>query len=392
MTVLPGSIRHRCAVPGCTGRPAACLLDPPAGLRPGDDLDLRGLTVPDAALAALLDALTDAAGTPRVGRARFDGAVLPPGAALRGVRFEGDASFDGARFTGAASFYGASFLGHVSFHRARFAGNASFHGAHFHRHAAFTETVFAGDVLFGDTRWHADAVFDSADVTGAAAFDAARFGRDVTLRAARFAGPVSFRHVEAGRHARLDRARFRQGLRLGPLTARGSLVLTGLTALGDLHVRATAPVVTAREAAVRGAGGFRLRDGALDLEGAAFGAPLTVCGEAAAVLSLRDVSAPHVTLTGLDLTHCRFLGLSAAVALDGCAFATARHRPAARARAVLAEDVGGAADPRLTGVYTRLAASAPGALGRDLRHGAARCRHRARPRRARLLRWLTLAL
>ncbi|WP_067451648.1 pentapeptide repeat-containing protein [Actinomadura macra] len=328
----------RCAaVYGCTGRAVAEFGGCPAhlspgefdlfveGIRPGADLDLRGVTVPAWLLDALLDALSGPDGRPHIGRTRFDGAVLPSHAVLHGACVEGDSSFDGACFLGGASFYDARFFGNVSFRGARFGGNVSFHAARFHRHASFEEAVFAGDALFGEANWHADASFRSTVFIGAACFDRARFGRDAAMQAACFGAAASFKRVHVTRHARFERARFRRGLWLGPLVAGGQIVLADACAHAGLRVHAAAPQVTARGLTVRGAAEFRLRHAELDLERADIGGTVTVrslpqpiagltepewTGPAAIrLLSLREVASGGLHLSDVDLSGCAFLGL-----------------------------------------------------------------------------------
>ncbi|GAA4078734.1 pentapeptide repeat-containing protein [Actinomadura miaoliensis] len=350
-----------------------------AGLRPGDDLDLRGVTVPPHVLSVLLDALTGPDGRPHLGRGRFDGAVLPSPFSLSGACLEGDSSFDGACFTGAACFLDARFLGHVSFRRVRFRGNASFHGARFHRHATFDEAVFAGDALFGETTWQADASLSRAVFIGAAAFDRARFGRDAWLQAARFGGAVSFRRVRVTRQARFERVRFRRDAWLGPLAA-GRLGLADAVAHGTLHVSAVTRALDARGLSVRGTADFRLRHADLNLENAVFDGALSVRTvdhpfhgltdlphePVVRVLSLCGTTAPGVALTDVDLSRCRFLGLARPerLRLSGCSFATAppsRWRlPGwhARRHAVLAEDLTGSANAGLLETLYRQLASA----------------------------------
>ncbi|QXJ22766.1 pentapeptide repeat-containing protein [Actinomadura graeca] len=328
----------RCtAVYGCTGRAVAEFGGCPAhlspgdfdlfaeGIRPGADLDLRGVTVPAWLLDALLDALTGPDGRPHIGRTRFDGAVLPSHAVLHGACVEGDSSFDGACFLGGASFYDARFFGNVSFRGARFGGNVSFHAARFHRHASFEEAVFAGDALFGEAGWHADASFRNAVFIGAACFDRALFGRDAAMQAACFGGAVSFKRVQVTRHAHFERARFRRGLWLGPLVAGGRIGLADACAHAGLRVHATARQVSARGVTVRGAAEFRLRHADLDLERADVGETITVrslpqpiaglpepawTGPSAIRLrSLREVASGGLHLSDVDLRDCAFLGL-----------------------------------------------------------------------------------
>ncbi|RMI47374.1 hypothetical protein EBO15_02325 [Actinomadura harenae] len=407
----------RCrAVFGCSGRVVEPFRGCPAHLRPGEralfvgrlrpggDLDLRGVTVPADLLSDVLDALTGPDRRPHLGRTRLDGAVLPSAASLRGACFEGDSSFDGAAFVGGVSFYDARFFGNVSFRGARFGGNASFHQARFHRHAAFTETVFAGDALFGEATWVADADFTRAVFIGAAAFDRARFGRDAGMQAACFGGALSCRRVRVGRHARFDRARFRRGLWLGPLTAGERLVLTGVSAHGGVQVQAGAGRIEADGLTVRGDADLRVRGGDLDLTGAVCFGRLRVraqqrpfCGlpesagevPAVRVLSVRDVSAPRVDLTDVDLSDCRFLGLEHPDDLHirgRCAFASRPGRRAltgrARDRAVLSEDTGAEPPSRLAVLYRQLAratADADGGPARDFRYRALELRRRSDP-------------
>ncbi len=403
----------RCtAVDGCTGRAAGGLGGCPAHLRPGEverftaslrpgaDLDLRGVTVPAGLLEAVLDAVTGPDGRPHLGRTRFDGAVLPADAALRGLCVEGDSSFDGATFLGGVSFYDARFFGNTSFRRARFARNASFHEAGFHRHASFEEAVFAGDAVFGETRWHADAAFGGAVFMGAACFDRARFGRDAAMQAACFTGGVSFKRVQVARHARFERARFRHGVWLGPLASGGRIALTDAAVHGGLRVHAAARQVLARGTVVHGEADFRLRLAELDLEDAVFEGPAAVRSLAHPIqglaepagtgpsrvrlVSLRRADATRLLLADVDLSGCGFLGLRRPEALritGDCAFATAPDRRPLRrwrrsGRAVLAEDLSGdnAHDDRLRTLYQALARATADSdrdrVARDFRYGA----------------------
>ncbi|TDD30175.1 hypothetical protein E1287_29830 [Actinomadura sp. KC06] len=380
-------------------------------LRPGGDLDLRGVTVPPWLLDAVLDAVTGPDGRPHLGRTRFDRAVLPSDAGLRGFCVEGDSSFDGACFLGGASFYDARFFGNVSFRGARFGRNVSFHAARFHRHASFEEAVFAGDALFGEAGWHADASFRRAVFMGAACFDRARFGRDAAMQAACFGGAVSFKRVQVTRHARLERTKFRRGAWLGPLVAGGRIGLADVCAHGGLRVHAAARHVTARGATVHGEADFRLRHAELDLEDAVFDATVSVRtlthpiqglaepswpGPGTVRLtSLRRVDAALVRLTDVDLSGCGFLGLRRPDALritGDCAFATAPRRPWPRrgpGRAVLADDDSACGDDRLAALYRDMARATADSgrrrLARDFRYSALEKRRHSEPGRWR--RW-----
>ncbi|WP_171064286.1 pentapeptide repeat-containing protein [Actinomadura soli] len=408
----------RCsAVQGCMGRAVDGSGGCPAhltpaefqrfvgSLRPGGDVDLRGVTVPPWLLDAVLDAVTGPDGRPHLGRTRFDRTVLPADAGLRGFCVEGDSSFDGACFLGGASFYDARFFGNVSFRGARFGRNVSFHAARFHRHASFEEAVFAGDALFGEAGWHADASFRRAVFMGAACFDRTRFGRDAAMQAACFGGAVSFKRVQVVRHARFERTRFRRGAWLGPMVAGGRIGLADATAHGGLRVHAAARHVTARGATVHGEADFRLRHTELDLEDAVFDATVSIRtlthpiqglaeppwpgSGTVRLTSLRRVDSPQVRLTDVDLSGCGFLGLRHPDGLritGDCTFATAHRRPWPRrgpGRAVLAEDDSACGDDRLAALYRDMARATADSgrrrLSRDFRYSALEKRRRSEP-------------
>ncbi len=379
---------------GCRGRTAdpfpACpahlgpgeLAQFAAGLRPGADVDLRGVTVGSGVLDALLDALTGPDGRPHLGRARFDGASLPAKASWRGACFEGDGSFDGACFMEGVSFFDVRFLRHASFRGARFLGNASFHEARFQRHMTFDETVFAGDVLFGKTHWGADASFARTVFMGAAAFDQAHFGRDAVMPGACFGGAMSFRRVRLARHAKFERARFRRGVWLGPLEAAGTISLANATAHGGICIQASAKRVTLANAVVHGGGDLRLGKAELSLENTTFEGKVTIRplkNVPPIVVSLQGTAAAQLELVGLDLSECRFLGLEAPLALDRCDLAP--H---------LADDLPGADGMALATLYDDLAdAAGDSGMARTLHYQALEARRHGHP--ARLHRW-TLSL
>ncbi|TDB90828.1 hypothetical protein E1266_27475 [Actinomadura sp. 7K534] len=289
-------------------------------LRPGAEVDLRGVTVPSWLLEAVLDAVTGPDGRPHLGRTRLDGAVLPSDAALRGLCVEGDSSFDGACFLGVASFHDARFFGNASFRDVRFGRDASFQGARFHRHASFEETVFVGDAVFSGARWHVDVSFRHAAFVGSVSFDHAAFGRDAGMQAAAFGGAASFRRVRVARYARFERAKFRRGLRLGPLVAIGGISLADAVVHGGLHVHAAARHVTARGATVHGDAEFGLRYAELDLEDAAFTGVASVRSLSEPIPGVMEPSWPPagVRLTSLLRTDAALLEVTG-VDLGGCA-------------------------------------------------------------------------
>lgn len=282
-------------------------------LRPGTEVDLRGVTVPSWLLDAVLNAVTGPDGRPHLGRTRFDGAVLPAGATLAGCCVEGDSSFDGACLLGPATFHDARFFGNASFRGVRFGRDVSFRRARFHRHTSFEEAVFTGDARFGEAAWHADASFRHAAFMGPASFDRAAFGRDAALQAASFGAAASFECVQVARHARFERAKFRGGLWLGPLVAGGRIGLADTVVHGGLYVHAAALHVTVRGTVVHGDAEFGLRYADLDLEDAVFGGAASVRALPEPFPELTEPAwdgAPGVRLTSLLRTDAVLLHLN----------------------------------------------------------------------------------
>ncbi|GAB2816370.1 hypothetical protein GCM10022221_12910 [Actinocorallia aurea] len=284
-------------------------------LQPGGSLDLRGTTVDAAAWEAVRTAAAGPDGVVRLGRCRFDDALLDC-ADFRGVVFEGDVSFDRAEFRRGTAFRDAVFAGNAGFHEAVFHRGVTFDHAVFLRHAGFTGARFNGDALFTCVRWHTDVAFTGAWFSGAADLDRATCARDVQAQETRFGSPVSWRHGSVERHLLLDRAAFRDCAWLGPLTVGGRLSLNSARASRTLRLTATAPHVSIRNAVLHTT---RLRTRAdlshttatdLHLDG---GGPLTLTGTVAGATRLTGVDLgaclfESADLSGLSLRGCRFPG------------------------------------------------------------------------------------
>ena len=333
---------QRCAAaPGCRGRAAEPYGGCPAhlspreferfvdALRPGAEIDLRGVTVPSWLLEAVLDAVTGPDGRPHLGRTRFDGAVLPSDASLRGFCVEGDSSFDGACFLGFTSLHDARFFGNASFRDARFGQDVSFRGARFHRHASFEEAAFTGEVTFAEATWHADASFRHTVFMAPVSFDHAGFGRDAAMQAACFGEPVCFEHVQVMRHARLERTRFRHGLAIGPMVTGGGLGLEGAIVHGGAHIHAAAQRVTARGMIVHGDAVFELRYASLDLEDAVIQGAVAVRSLKEPIPGIAEPSSwtgpPGARLTSLLRTDAELIHLTD-VDLGGCTLGPRRSK------------------------------------------------------------------
>jgi uncharacterized protein YjbI with pentapeptide repeats len=146
-------------------------------LKPGADIDVRGVRFSARILDRLKAAVTDTDGKPVFGTAIFSGARFEDTAPFSDARFNGDACFDGVQF----------------------AADATFRAVTFGKNASFAEAQFEGDARFPGVIVKGDATFRSARFTSAADFAHATFHRDASFSGAAFSdealGPVAVRDV-----------------------------------------------------------------------------------------------------------------------------------------------------------------------------------------------------
>ncbi|MEV0383975.1 pentapeptide repeat-containing protein [Nonomuraea sp. NPDC050643] len=283
-------------------------------LSPGRLLDLRGMTVTSDLLSRVLEATGGRPGRTRLDRVRFTGDVR-----LSGVTFGGDVSLDGARFDRLASFFGARFEGNVSLAGARFIRELSFHGVTVRGHVSLDRAVMSRDALFSQAVFGHGLSCERARFDGYATFDGARLGDGAAFRGARFGRTLSFRKVHG--HAGFEAAHFAAD---AYLSATGRLSAARARADGLLDVAVARCGVDLRGVEVTGATTVRLTDSQADLEGAVLRGPATVTGRGTSMLtSLRQVEAASLGLFGLDLSACRFAGLThpSGVRVKDCTFA-----------------------------------------------------------------------
>ncbi|MEV4168287.1 pentapeptide repeat-containing protein [Nonomuraea sp. NPDC049709] len=283
-------------------------------MSPGRLLDLRGTTVTSDLLTRILEATGGRPGRTRLDRARFTGDVRLPG-----VTFAGDVSLDNARFDRLASFFGARFEGNVSLAGVRFIRELSFHGVTVRGHVSLDRAVMSRDALFSQAVFGHGLSCERARFDGYATFDGARLGDGAAFRGARFGRTLSFRKVSG--HAGFEAAHFAAD---AYLSATGRLSATRARADGSLDVAVARCGVDLRGVKVTGATTVRLTDSQADLEGAVLRGPATVTGRGTSMLtSLRQVEATNLGLSGLDLSACRFAGLShpSGVRVKDCTFA-----------------------------------------------------------------------
>ncbi|MET8831735.1 pentapeptide repeat-containing protein [Streptomyces sp. NPDC004610] len=236
------------------------------------------------------------------GTAMFKGATTAE-AHFTGVRFRGAARFDGAVVNGRAYFDGAVFEDGADFERTTITGAAYFEGAHFHRSRATFEGAELG----------AEVHFTEAHLETGATFAGAGIGGDLAFSQARVEGDVSFR-----------RAVFRRTAMIGPLVTPGLVDLSDAVFESAVTVEAAAARLHCRHTRWASTAALRLRHAAVDLTDAVLEFPVTVANRSAPfstppnaptptgsatvrVTSLSGVDAAHLVLSGIDLTHCRFV-------------------------------------------------------------------------------------
>ncbi|MEU9580511.1 pentapeptide repeat-containing protein [Streptomyces chilikensis] len=268
---------------GCRGIPVggrtACLAHVNAAdraaylsaLSPGADLDHRGTPFTPELLSLLLGSTTaDATGGPRLGDARFEGAV-----------FSGDARFSRASFSGEARFEGATFFG--------------------------------------------DALFDGVTFSGPARFGGARFFGDVTFGEARFEGTPRLGPLACGKRVVLDGAVFQRPVTVEIAARRTSCVRTRWASTATLHLRHTE--LDLRDAVLEYPVLVAARPDPFPLGRGDSLPEAELSGEEPGVrlVSVGGVDAAHLALHDIDLRRCRMAG---AIHLDQmkvdgwCTFAT----------------------------------------------------------------------
>jgi uncharacterized protein YjbI with pentapeptide repeats len=352
-----------CSSPGCVGirlegnkrclahagpQAREAFLD---ALKPGADLDLRGVPVDPGLLGQLLAALRPADGVPELGTVQFEGARFCGDVGFEGAQFRGEAGFQGAQFTGVVSFNRAKFGGIASFDRARFSGTAEFRGVHFSEIAWFEETQFRGEAgfegaHFGKLAWFLEAQFDeeaafrATEFRESAWFADAEFRGDAWFDRAQVSGEAGFNHAEFSGDAGFEGAQFKQPGTLGPLLAASHLILDRATFEQDIVIEAVTTRLCCVATRFNEGASLRLRYAHVVLDGAVFAKPSTITfapdafthddpavgGEVESfdegtvawfesnrsprprLLSLRGVDVAALTLSELDLAACLFQG------------------------------------------------------------------------------------
>jgi uncharacterized protein YjbI with pentapeptide repeats len=274
------------------------------------------------------------------GHTRFEGATFRGGAGFEGVTFEGDAGFLEAAFEGEASFQDATFGGRAGFAMAAFKGDAVFWISTFEDRAGFERTAFSGFAGFEGTTFKGDAWFLQAYFGGTAQFDRitfegdAGFERTVFDDEARLADAVfeklahfdgtewragaDFAGARFGAEARFVGANFGGKTRfLGASLAEAcnfsgarfdgeALTLDETTFPERIAIAGEVGLLSGRNAVFLSGADIRLPNAEAQLEKAEFAGPSVLSD--ARILSLREARVSDLTLAGVDLSECHFVG------------------------------------------------------------------------------------
>lgn len=172
------------------------------------------------------------------------------------------ARFDAAKFTGPAGFDEATFSGHATFDGAKFHEEARFSGATFSGDARFVGATFIGNAGFDRVAFKGNAGFDWATFRGDAGFDEATFSEDARFGRVKVSGQLSLQSVHAEKRLRLALS----------TDGTGKINLARASLAGPAVVASTPGRARPRLA------------------------------------SLAETDTANLTVSGLDLSDCEFLG------------------------------------------------------------------------------------
>lgn len=214
----------------------------------------------------------------------------------------GTMRFEEASFTGAANFSGLRFPGPVFFDGASFDADADFGETTFTQHADFDHVTFRGRVHFRGAVFDDHVGFEAAAFEDSATFSGAKFRSYVDLEAARFMGDLD-----------VDGATFQLARQLGPFMVEGRLSFDASVFSERVSIEASAQAVSAKASVF--ADGVRLSLGGatVELDRADLGRASTLAGsqqnrDAPMLLTLCGAQVAGVSVSGVDLSECRFFG------------------------------------------------------------------------------------
>jgi uncharacterized protein YjbI with pentapeptide repeats len=259
---------------------------------------------------------------------------------FNGATFLGDVDFSEVTFT-LAAFGRATFSGTATFSEAIFNDDADFTKATFSSRADFTQATFSSRAAFYSATFRGPAALRGADFRGYAAFIDATFHDDADFADANFRAAIAFAWARFVAISFFG-ASFAEARRFGPVLGE-RLVLDGTVFEPSVKIEVSALMLSCDRAIFSGGVDMRVRWAAVSLEDSDFAEPSLLTdltpnyghhftqrflgwerpvGDGRwvslqkppedftpRVRSLRGAKVARLTLSGVNMTTCRFAGV-----------------------------------------------------------------------------------
>jgi uncharacterized protein YjbI with pentapeptide repeats len=208
----------------------------------------------------------------------FRGVTFKGQAAFGMAKFKEGTWFDGANFADGAWFSGTVIEGHAGFRKVTFKRTAWFDGVTITGGATFDGATFGDDAWFSRASFRSYAGFDPATFTGTAWFDEATFTDDAAFGGAVFTHDARFHGATFTGDARFYAVTFERARQLGPMAVRKSLFLDGVLARERIRIEVSAPVLSCKRARFLAGAQLRVRWAQVVLDDADVAAPSVLSG------------------------------------------------------------------------------------------------------------------
>jgi uncharacterized protein YjbI with pentapeptide repeats len=313
------------------------------GLSRGDPLSFtRGMHVSAPIFADILSALPVRGDGRRAAvLADFTGGTFDAGVHFNDMDFEGQTSFFEAVFHDEGpSFIGVRFKGAVDFRQTHWPDDAAgpdFRGATFVGHADFTGLQAVGDVVFGLTRGEQPpAVFEAG-----AKFDDCRLQSSLYLEGILLPGVVTVQGTIVDGVLSCSGAKFQHTTIFGPIEA-SQIRLIKSAFDQRIEMLLTTKCLDATGLRLPSGGRLNVPEARIDFRELEALGPLSLRGEGASLIDLRDAYLSGVVLNRVYLGECYFEGARGleTLSLEGAAHLgePSRISPLAGRRVIIADE------------------------------------------------------
>lgn len=324
-------------------------------LTPGANIAFRKTQIHANRLHRILDALRDSEGFIDIGQASFQKSTFLGSIRFDNARFRGNCSFSGSVFTRAASFHGARFIEPAAFLGVEFGAETRFARVSFEKFATFRAAIFQdvanfadlqahGKIKFTGSRFLKSTRFAGASFTGKAGFKQCTF-EHITFESCNFAGALSFHETEITGslkiaasyvHGTLDicQSKVRGDCQFGPILCAHEVLASDCTWEGRTVISVATPRMDLSWSRFGDSLQINARHATIALEGARFEAASTITGvpelryvssegkgtineqhiadsfisELPSIATLKDADLSNLSLSGMDLSKCYFIG------------------------------------------------------------------------------------